>query len=195
MRKLSESCKKVMRKTKDSHETVMRQLWYSHETVMRQWWDSHEPWYSHYSTPVADRADIIVLVCSMKWSVTSLLGGHLTMACLLGKAMVRIVFFGDNKSQTFFCAAILHPLKVKVFFSIWDHFFSLLFPEDSKSLKLLDIQLWEVGAKRLWNGTSKVNTRTEGHTNGHFEGQFFANHKIVNSLPKSVKSCAQLYQE
>ena len=166
---------------------------------MRQWWDSHEPWYSHetvhYSTPVEDRADKFVLVCSRKWSVTSLLGGHLTMACHLGKAMVRIIFFGNNKSETCFLCGEFTPFKSESFFSIWDHFFSLLFPKDSKSQKLVDIQLWEVGAKRRWNGTSKVNIRTDGHTNGHFEGQFFANHKIVNSLPKSVKSCAQLYQE
>ena len=39
---------------------------------------------------------------------------------------------------------------------IWDHFFPLLFPKDSKSLKILDIRLREVGAKRPLNGTSKV---------------------------------------
>ena len=37
-----------------------------------------------------------------------------------------------------------------------DHFFPLLFPKDSESLKILDIQLWEVGEKRPLNGTSKV---------------------------------------
>ena len=31
----------------------------------------------------------------------------------------------------------------------------LIFPKDSKSLKILDIRLWEVGAKRRLNGTSK----------------------------------------
>ena len=29
-----------------------------------------------------------------------------------------------------------------------DHFFPLLFPKDSESLKILDIRLWEVGAKK-----------------------------------------------
>ena len=43
---------------------------------------------------------------------------------------------------------------------IWDHFFPLLFPKDSESLKILDIRLREVGAKRRLNGTSKVNRRT-----------------------------------
>ena len=47
---------------------------------------------------------------------------------------------------------------------IWEHFFPLLFPKDSESLKIMDIQLWEVGAKRRLNGTSKVNTRTNRRT-------------------------------
>ena len=37
-----------------------------------------------------------------------------------------------------------------------DHFFPLLFPKNSESLKILDIRLREVGAKRPLNGTSKV---------------------------------------
>ena len=47
---------------------------------------------------------------------------------------------------------------------IWDHFFPLLFPKDSESVKILDIRLREVGAKRPLNGTSKVNRHTDGHT-------------------------------
>ena len=47
---------------------------------------------------------------------------------------------------------------------IWDHFFSLLFPKDSESLKILDIRFQEVGAKRPLNGTSKVNRHTDGQT-------------------------------
>ena len=45
-----------------------------------------------------------------------------------------------------------------------DHFFPLLFPKDSESLKILEIRLWEVGAKIPLNGTSKVNRRTDGQT-------------------------------
>ena len=41
-----------------------------------------------------------------------------------------------------------------------DHFFLLLFPKDSESLKFLDIQLWEVGGQIHLNGTLKVNTQT-----------------------------------
>ena len=62
-----------------------------------------------------------------------------------------------------------------------DHFFPLIFPKDSGSLKILDIRLREVGAKRPLNGTSKVNRQTHGqtdkHTDGHFdpEGRCFEN--------------------
>ena len=55
--------------------------------------------------------------------------------------------------------------------SIWDHFFPLLLPKDSDSLKILDIRLWEVGAKRRLNGTSKVNTRTNRRTDGQTDLQ------------------------
>ena len=47
---------------------------------------------------------------------------------------------------------------------MWDHFFPLLFPKDSESLKILDIWLREVGAKRPLNGTSKVNRQTDTQT-------------------------------
>ena len=40
---------------------------------------------------------------------------------------------------------------------IWDLLFQRLFPKDSESLKILDIRLWEVGAKRRLNSTSKAN--------------------------------------
>ena len=53
-----------------------------------------------------------------------------------------------------------------------DHFFPLLFPKDSESLKIFDIRLWEVGAKRLLNGTSKVNRQTDKHTDGQTDGHF-----------------------
>ena len=45
-----------------------------------------------------------------------------------------------------------------------DHFFPLLFPKDSESLKILVIGLREMGAKRRFNGTSKVNRRTDKQT-------------------------------
>ena len=53
-----------------------------------------------------------------------------------------------------------------------DHFFPLLFPKDSESLKILDIRLWEVGAKRPLNGTSKVNRQTDRQTDKHTDGHF-----------------------
>ena len=54
-------------------------------------------------------------------------------------------------------------------FQIWDHFFPLLFPTDSESLKNLDIQLRQVGAKRRLNGTPK-SEQTHGHTDKHTGG-------------------------
>ena len=56
-------------------------------------------------------------------------------------------------------------------FQMWDHFFLLIFPNDSESLKFLDLQLWELAAKRRWNSTSKVNRRTDRQTDtgGHFD--------------------------
>ena len=61
------------------------------------------------------------------------------------------------------------PLTSKNF-QILDHFFPLLFPQ---GFQILDIRLWEVGAKRRLNGTSKVkrqtDTRTDTPTDGHFD--------------------------
>ena len=57
-----------------------------------------------------------------------------------------------------------------------DHFFPLLFPKDSESLKILDIRLWEVGEKRPLNGTFKVNrqthTQTDRQTHRQTDGHF-----------------------
>ena len=52
-----------------------------------------------------------------------------------------------------------------------EHFFPLLFPKDSESLKILDIRLREVRAKRRLNGTSKVNTQTDRQTDRQTDGQ------------------------
>ena len=46
----------------------------------------------------------------------------------------------------------------------------LLFPKVSESLKILDIRLWKVGAKRRLNGTSKVNRQTDGQTDKQTDG-------------------------
>ena len=51
-------------------------------------------------------------------------------------------------------------------FQIGDHFFPLFFPKDSESLNILEIQLWKVGAKRGFNGTSKSE-----HTDKYMDGQ------------------------
>ena len=62
---------------------------------------------------------------------------------------------------------------------IYDHFFPLLFPKDSESLKILDIQLREMGAKRPLNGTSKVNRHTDTRTHGHMDRRTF---RLIESI-------------
>ena len=84
---------------------------------------------------------------------------------------------------TFFARGNFTPF-ISTSFQIWEHFIPLLFPKDSEYLIILDIQLWEVGAKRRFNGTSKVNRRTYGRTHWQIfrlierigrKGQFFEN--------------------
>ena len=88
------------------------------------------------------------------------------------EAMFPPCFVRQNQHTFFFCAAIFDNFQTKMFiFEITSfHYFS---PKDSESLKILDIQLREGGAKRRLNGTSKVNThtdrRTDRHTDGHFD--------------------------
>ena len=60
-----------------------------------------------------------------------------------------------------------------------DHFFSLLFPKDSESLKVLDIRLREVGEKRPLNDTSKVNAQTHRRTDKHTDGRTF---RLIESI-------------
>ena len=52
-----------------------------------------------------------------------------------------------------------------LFFKFWDHFFSLLFPKESESLKILDIQHWEVGGKKTFKHYLKSeHTDRQTHT-------------------------------
>ena len=89
---------------------------------------------------------------------------------------------------------------------MWDHFFPLLSPKDSESLKFLDIWLWEVGAKRLFNGTSKGNKHRDTHTNRQVhiwtnqliesigpEGRRFENNICCASCVKDQVSGVTLY--
>ena len=66
-------------------------------------------------------------------------------------------FVRQNQQQkkNFYLRSDFRPLPNKNV-QMLDHFFSLFFPKDSESLKLLDIRLREVGAKRPVNGTSKL---------------------------------------
>jgi hypothetical protein len=82
------------------------------------------------------------------------------------------MFCKQNQQQkNFFLHGNFRPLPNKNV-QMGDHFFSLLFPKNSESLKIFDIQLQEVGAKRPLNGTSKVNRQTDGQTNTYTYGHF-----------------------
>ena len=63
---------------------------------------------------------------------------------------------GKNSVKNCFCRG-----DFRLFLSknvhIWDQFFPVLFPKDFETLKILDIRLREVVAKRCLNGTSIVN--------------------------------------
>ena len=61
----------------------------------------------------------------------------------------------QQQQKNFFLHGDFRPLLNKNV-EMLDHFFPLLFPKNSESLKILDIRLWEVGAKRPLQGTSKV---------------------------------------
>ena len=51
-----------------------------------------------------------------------------------------------SAKKNLFLRGDFRPLRNKNV-QMLDHFFPLLFPKDSESLQILDIQLWEVGAK------------------------------------------------
>ena len=100
------------------------------------------------------------------------------------------------KKNYFFLRGDFRQFSNKIFY-IWDHFYPLLFPKDSVSLKILDIRLCEVGAKRRLNGTSKVNKRTNRWTDGRTDRQTdrqtdistYRNHRP--SGPMLRKNCTQ----
>ena len=70
----------------------------------------------------------------------------------------------NQQKKKLFLRGDFRPLPNKNVY-MWDHFFPLLFPKDSESLKILDIRLCEVGAKRPLNGTSRSeHTHTQTHT-------------------------------
>ena len=69
----------------------------------------------------------------------------------------------NQQKKTFFCAAIFDNFQTKMFKSETTSF-PYFSPKNSESLKILDIRLREVGAKRRLNGTSKKNTHMDGQT-------------------------------
>ena len=82
-------------------------------------------------------------------------------------------FVGQNQhTKKLFLRGDFRPLPNKNV-QMLDHFLPLFFPKDSESLKILDIQLGEVGAKKPLNGTSKVNRQTHRRTDKHTDRRTF----------------------
>ena len=62
---------------------------------------------------------------------------------------------------------------------IWDHFFQLLFPKDSKNLKSLDIELLELGGKKMFIQSEEKNKK--------FVKTFFCRGDFTPFLSKSFQ--------
>ena len=92
-----------------------------------------------------------------------------------------------RKKLIFFCCG-----NLRSFFSknvqIWDHLFPLLFTKDFESLKNVDIQLWEVGATRRFNGTSEVN-KWKIILKKHFSPQRFKTMFWAKMFKSETTSC------
>ena len=73
----------------------------------------------------------------------------------LGSVISTMFCKTKSAKKNFFLHGDFRPFPNKNF-QMLDHFFPLLFPKDSESQRILDIRLWEVGAKRPVKGTSKV---------------------------------------
>ena len=68
--------------------------------------------------------------------------GHWTLGSGDKKMFKRSKKMKKKSVKNFFCRGNFTPFMSKSF-KIWDHFFPLLLPKDSKNLKSLDIGLWE----------------------------------------------------
>ena len=126
----------------------------------------------HHSTDADSSTDTKKILPATPWSLLyKLLIQKYKKKCLKKKLKMpnwfNYYWFFKPKlaKKTFFCGKFT-PL-ISTNFQMWDHFFPLLFPRNSESLRMLDIGLWKVGAKIYLNSTSKVNTRTNRQTETH----------------------------
>ena len=75
----------------------------------------------------------------------------------------------------------------------------IIFPKDSESLKLLDIQLREVEAKRRLNGTSKVNKHTNRQTDTQTDISTYRKHppdgRCFEKLENLKKHCKNMREK
>ena len=93
-----------------------------------------------------------------------------------------------SKKTNFFLRGDLRPLPNKNV-QMLNHFFPLLFPKDSESLKILDIRLQKVGAKRPLNGTSKVNR----HTNIQTDRRTFRLIESIGPEGRCFENCLKVW--
>ena len=104
-------------------------------------------------------------------------------------------FVRQNQQKTyFFLPGNFWPFPNKNV-QIWDHFFPLLFPKDYEYLKILDIRFWEVGAKRRLKGTSKGNTRTDGHTDTQTDILTYRKHRPRGPILWKLADLANILEE
>ena len=89
--------------------------------------------------------------------------------------------FQRSEQMTTLCKIFFSPRQfytlISKSFQIWDHFFQLLFPKDSKYLKSLDIGLWKVGPKRPLNGVRKCDGQTHKQTHKHTDISTYKKHR------------------
>ena len=74
-----------------------------------------------------------------------------------------------------------------------DHFFLLLFPNDSESLKIFDIRLREMGAKRPLNGTLKVNGQTNRQTHRQTDISTYRKHRPRGPMLRNINKGIVLF--
>ena len=99
-----------------------------------------------------------------------------------------------KKKKTFFLRGNFRPFPNKNV-QMLDHFFPLLFPKDSESLKIFDVRTREVGAKRPLNGTSKVNRRTDVQTDRRTDGQIDLQKASAQRADAFKRPGARAYRE
>ena len=91
---------------------------------------------------------------------------------IVGEVWFSPCFVRQNQQQNPFLRGDFRRLPNKNV-QIRDHFLPFVPPEDFESLKILDIQLREMRARRRLNSTLKVNRQTDGQTHRRTDRRTF----------------------